>query len=166
MEPNLGPWHAGHGHSGAPTKSKFALVSTPDSHLVCFGTESTLGDPTSQDPMFVRFSSQENINDFVATATNTAGGQRLTDGNEIVSALRSRGQILIWTDTSIHGQQYLGPPYTFGFQQLGANCGIIAPHASADVNGVAYWMSKDAFFVFDGRSRRFLALCRTTSLRT
>ena len=140
--------------SGAPTKSKFALVSTPDRHLVCFGTESTLGDPTSQDPMFVRFSSQENINDFVATATNTAGGQRLTDGNEIVSALRSRGQILIWTDTSIHGQQFLGPPYTFGFQQLGANCGIIAPHASADVNGVAYWMSKDAFFVFDGSVKK------------
>lgn len=140
--------------SGAPTKSKYALVSTPDRHLVCFGTESTLGDPTSQDPMFVRFSSQENINDFVATATNTAGGQRLTDGNEIISALRSRGQILIWTDTSIHGQQFLGPPYTFGFQQLGANCGIIAPHASADVNGVAYWMSKDAFFVFDGSVKK------------
>ena len=140
--------------AGAPTKSKFALVSTPDRHLVCFGTESTLGDPTTQDPMYVRFSSQEDINDFVATATNTAGGQRLTDGNEIVSALRSRGQILIWTDTSIHGQQYLGPPYTFGFQQLGANCGIIAPHAAADVNGVAYWMSKDAFFVFDGSVKK------------
>jgi len=140
--------------SGAPTKSKYALVSTPDRHLVCFGTESTLGDPTTQDPMFVRFSSQENINDFVATATNTAGGQRLTDGNEILSALRSRGQILIWTDTSIHGQQFLGPPYTFGFQQLGANCGIIGPHASADVNGVAYWMSKDAFFVFDGTVKK------------
>ena len=140
--------------SGAPTKSKYALVSTPDRHLVCCGTESTLGDPTTQDPMFVRFSSQEDINDFVATATNTAGGQRLTDGNEIVSALRSRGQILIWTDTSIHGQQFLGPPYTFGFQQLGANCGIIGPHASADVNGVAYWMSKDAFFVFDGTVKK------------
>ena len=140
--------------SGAPTKSKYALVSTPDRHLVCFGTESTLGDPTSQDPMFVRFSSQEDVNDFVATATNTAGGQRLTDGNEIVSALRSRGQILIWTDTSIHGQQFLGPPYTFGFQQLGANCGIISPHSAADVNGVAYWMSKDAFFVFDGSVKK------------
>jgi len=140
--------------SGAPTKSKFALVSTPDRHLVCFGTESTLGDPTTQDPMFVRFSSQEDINEFVATATNTAGGQRLTDGNEIVSALRSRGQILIWTDLSIHGQQFLGPPYTFGFQQLGANCGIISPHAAADVNGVAYWMSKDAFFVFDGTVKK------------
>ena len=138
----------------APTKSKYALVSTPDRHLVCFGTESTIGTPSSQDPMFVRFSNQEDIESFVATATNTAGGQRLTDGNEIITALRSRGQILIWTDTSLHGMQYLGPPYTFGFQQLGANCGCIGPHASADVNGVAYWMSKDAFFVFDGTVKK------------
>jgi len=100
--------------------------------------------------MYVRFSNQEDINTFEPSATNTAGGQRLNDGNVIVSALRSRGQILIWTDTALHGMQYLGPPYTFGFQQLGANCGLIGPHASADVNGVAYWMSKDAFFVFDG----------------
>jgi len=140
--------------SGAPTKSKYALVSTPDRHLICFGTESTIGTPSTQDPMFVRFSNQEDINTFVATATNTAGGQRLTDGNYIVSALRSRGQILIWTDTSLHGMQYLGPPYTFGFQQLGANCGLIGPHASADVNGVAYWMAKDAFFVFDGTVKK------------
>jgi len=140
--------------AGAPTKSKYALISTPDRHLVCFGTETTLNSPSTQDPMFVRFSDQEDIGDFVATAINTAGGQRLTDGNEIISALRSRGQILIWTDTSIHGQQYLGPPYTFGFQQLGANCGIIAPHAAADVNGVAYWMSKDAFFMFDGTVKK------------
>ena len=138
----------------APTKSQYALVSTPDRHLVCFGTESTIGTPSTQDPMYVRFSNQEDLEDFVATATNTAGGQRLTDGNEIITALRSRGQILIWTDTSLHGMQYLGPPYTFGFQQLGANCGCIGPHASADVNGVSYWMSKDAFFVFDGTVKK------------
>ena len=140
--------------AGAPTKSTFALISTPDRHLVCFGTESTIGAPNTQDPMFVRFSAQENIGDFVATATNTAGGQRLTDGSEIIAALRSRGQILIWTDTSLHGQQFLGPPFTFGFQQLGVNCGILGPHACADVNGVAYWMSKDAFFVFDGTVKK------------
>ena len=140
--------------SGAPTKSKYALVSTPDRHLICFGTEGTIGTPSTQDPMFVRFSNQEDMSTFVATATNTAGGQRLTDGNRIVSALRSRGQILIWTDTALHGMQYLGPPYTFGFQQLGANCGLIGPHASADVNGVSYWMSKDAFFVFDGTVKK------------
>jgi hypothetical protein len=140
--------------SGAPTKSKYALVSTPDRHLVCFGTESTIGTPNTQDPMFVRFSNQEDINTFVPTATNTAGGQRLTDGNTIITAVRSRGQILIWTDTSLHGQQYLGPPYTFGFQQLGANCGCIGPHAAADVNGVAYWMGRDAFFMFDGTVKK------------
>ena len=140
--------------AGAPTKSKYALISTPDRHLICFGTESVIGTATTQDPMFVRFSNQEDMSTFVASATNTAGGQRLTDGNKIVSAVRSRGQVLIWTDTALHGMQYVGPPYTFGFQQLGANCGLIGPHASADVNGVAYWMSKDAFFVFDGTVKK------------
>lgn len=140
--------------SGAPTKSRFALISTPDRHLVCFGTEATIGVPSTQDPMYVRFSDQENIGEFVATATNTAGGQRLTDGTEIMAAARSRGQILIWTDTALHGQQYVGPPYTFGFQQLGANCGAISPHSPVDVNGVAYWMGKNAFFVFDGTVKK------------
>jgi hypothetical protein len=140
--------------SGAPTKSTYAVVSTPDRHLVCFGTESTIGTPATQDPMFVRFSNQEDINSFVESAINTAGGQRLTDGNHIVSAVRSRGQILIWTDSALHGMQYIGPPYTFGFQQLGSNCGLIGPHASADVNGVSFWMAKDAFFMFDGTVKK------------
>ena len=140
--------------SGAPTKNTYALVSTPDRHLVCFGTESTIGSPSTQDPMFVRFSNQEDINVFAESATNTAGGQRLTDGNRIVSAERSRGQILIWTDTALHAMQYIGPPYTFGFQQLGSNCGLIGPHASADVNGMAFWMGKDAFFMFDGTVKK------------
>jgi hypothetical protein len=142
------------GVSGAPTNSKFMVVSTPDRHVVCLGTESTVGTPGSQDPMLVRFSAQEDPNDFVETATNTAGGQRLTDGSFIVSAVRSRGQILIFTDTSLHGMQYVGPPYTFGFQQLGANCGCIGAHAAVDVNGVAYWMGQEAFYVFDGTVKK------------
>ena len=140
--------------SNAPTISTYALVSTPDRHLVCFGTESDIGTPSSQDPMFVRFSNQEDINTFEETATNTAGGQRLTDGSRIVSTLRSRGQILIFTDTSIHGMQYVGPPYTFGFQQLGANCGCIGPHAAVDVNGLAFWMGVEAFYIFDGTVKK------------
>jgi hypothetical protein len=104
--------------------------------------------------MFVRFSSQEDIGNFAETATNTAGGQRLTDGNQIVTAIRSRGQILIFTDTSLHGMQYIGPPYTFGFQQLGANCGCIGAHAAADVNGLALWMGQEAFYVFDGTVKK------------
>jgi len=104
--------------------------------------------------MFVRFSNQEDINTFTETATNTAGGQRLTDGSKIVTAIRSRGQILIFTDTSVHGQQYVGPPYTFGFTQLGANCGCIGPHAAVDVNGLAFWMGTEAFYLFDGTVKK------------
>jgi len=140
--------------SGAPTKSNFALVSTPDRHLVCFGTETTVGTPSTQDPMFVRFSNQEDPNTFSESATNTAGGQRLTDGTYIVSAIRSRGQILIFTNGAMHGMQYVGPPYTFGFQQLGANCDCAGPHAAVDVNGVAYWMGINAFYVFDGTVKK------------
>jgi hypothetical protein len=140
--------------SGAPTKSKYALLSTPDRHLVCFGTETVIGNTATQDPMFVRFSNQEDISQFVESATNTAGGQRLTDGNTIVTAVRSRGQILIFTDTSLHGQQFLGPPFTFGFQQLAANCGCIGPHAAVDVNGLAFWMGTEAFYVFDGTVKK------------
>jgi hypothetical protein len=140
--------------AGAPTKSKYALVSTPDRHLVCLGTESTIGDPSSIDPMFVRFSNQEDINTFTESATNTAGGQRLTDGSQIVTGIRSRGQILIMTDTALHGMQYLGPPYTFGFQQLGANCGCIGSHAAVDVNGLAFWMGTEAFYMFDGTVKK------------
>jgi len=139
---------------GAPSASTYALVSTPDRHLVCFGTESTVGVPSTQDPMFVRFSNQEDISEFTESAINTAGGQRLTDGSRIVSAVRSRGQILIFTDTSLHGMQYVGPPYTFGFQQLGANCGCIGPNAAADVNGLAFWMGKEAFYMFDGTVKK------------
>ena len=140
--------------AGAPSKNTYALLSTPDRHLVCFGTETTIGDPTSQDPMFVRFSNQEDITSFVESATNTAGGQRLSDGSIIRTAVRSRGQILIFTDSSLHGMQYIGPPYTFGFQQLSANCGCIGPHAAIDVNGVAFWMGTDAFYVFDGTVKK------------
>lgn len=138
----------------APTASRFALVSTPDRHLICFGTETVIGSANTQDPMYVRFSNQEDISDFVATATNTAGGQRLNDGSRIVSAIRSRGQILIFTDTALHGMQYVGPPYTFGFQQLGANCGCVGPKAAVDVNGLSFWMGVEAFYVFDGTVKK------------
>ncbi len=140
--------------AGAPTKSSYALISTPDRHLICFGTESTIGTPSSQDPMYVRFSNQEDINTFTESATNTAGGQRLTDGSIILTAIRSRGQILIFTDTSLHAMQYIGPPYTFGFQQLGANCGCIGAHAAVDINGLAFWMGTEAFYLFDGTVKK------------
>ena len=87
-----------------PHKSLFSLVSTPDRHLVMFGT-SDVGSTDNQDPMMVKFSNQEDITEFTPTSTNTAGFQRLSDGSEIRAAVRSSGQILIWTDTSLHSMQ-------------------------------------------------------------
>ena len=133
-----------------PHKSLFSLVSTPDRHLVLFGA-SKLGAATEQDPMMVRFSDQENITEFTPTSTNTAGSQRLSDGSEIRAAVRSSGQILIWTDTSAHSMQFIGPPFTFGFTQLGRQCGCVGQHAAVDVDGVAYWMgASGGFLKFDG----------------
>ena len=87
--------------SGAPTASRHMLVSTPDRHLVFFGTETTIGDTSTQDNMFVRFSNQEDINTYVPTATNTAGTQRLADGSQIRGAIRGRDAIYVWTDTAL-----------------------------------------------------------------
>ena len=111
--------------SGAPTASRDMIVSTPDRHLVFFGTETTIGDTTTQDQMFIRFSNQEDINTYTPTATNTAGTQRLADGSRIVGAVRGRDAIYVWTDTALFTQRFIGPPFTFGFAQVGTNCGLI-----------------------------------------
>ena len=133
-----------------PHKSLFSLISTPDRHLVVFGA-SDVDSADNQDPMLVRFSDQENITDFVPTSVNTAGSQRLSDGSEIRAAVRSSGQILIWTDTSMHSMQFIGPPFTFGFKQVGRQCGCVGQHAAVDVDGVAYWMgASGGFLKYDG----------------
>ena len=133
-----------------PHKSLFSLISTPDRHLVMFGT-SDLGSTSNQDPMMVRFSNQEDITEFTPKSVNTSGFQRLSDGSEIRAAVRSSGQILIWTDTSLHSMQFIGPPFTFGFKQQGRQCGCVGQHAAVDVDGVAYWMgSSGGFLKYDG----------------
>jgi hypothetical protein len=140
--------------SNAPTKSKFMIVSNPDRHVICFGTETTIGTTSTQDPMFIRWSTQDDYTDWTPSATNTAGSQRIVGGSEIVTAVRTRGQILILSDTSAHGMSFIGAPFVFGFQQLGSNCGAISPHCAIDVGGVSYWMSSESFFVFDGTVRK------------
>ena len=140
--------------TNAPTASRLSLVSTPDRHLLFFGTEKTIGTTGSQDDLLLRFSDQEDINTYQPTAENTAGSLRIADGSRIVAAERSRGQILVWTDTSLHSLQFIGPPFTFGLRQLGQNCGIVGIHAGVDINGVSYWMSQDSFFLFDGSVKK------------
>jgi hypothetical protein len=136
--------------SGAPTASRDMIVSTPDRHLVFFGTETTIGDSSTQDQMFIRFSDQENINSYTPTATNTAGTQRLADGSRIVGAVRGRDAIYVWTDTALFTMRFIGPPFTFGFTQVGTNCGLIGQNAAVEVDGAAYWFSENGFFKYAG----------------
>ena len=137
--------------TGAPTASAFSLVSTPDRHLIFFGTETTIGTKSTQDPMFIRFSSQEDINTYTPSATNTAGTQRLSDGSKLVGAIRGRDAIYIWTDTALFIMRFVGPPFTFSFQQVGTNCGLIGQNAAVEVDGAAYWMSENGFFRYIGK---------------
>ena len=137
--------------SGAPTASRDMLVSTPDRHLVFFGTETTIGDKTTQDDMFIRFSSQENINDYTPTAENTAGTQRLADGSRIMGAKLGRNAIYVWSDTSLFTMRFVGTPFTFAFEQVGTNCGLIGMNAAVEVDGAAYWMSDNGFFRYTGK---------------
>ena len=137
--------------TSAPTASAFSLVSTPDRHLIFFGTETTIGTKSTQAPMFIRFSSQEDINSYTPTATNTAGTQRLADGSKLVGAIRGRDAIYIWTDTALFIMRFVGPPFTFSFQQVGTNCGLIGQNAAVEVDGTAYWMSENGFFRYTGK---------------
>jgi hypothetical protein len=137
--------------TNAPTASAFSLVSTPDRHLIFFGTETTIGTKSTQDPMFIRFSSQEDINTYTPSATNTAGTQRLADGSKIVGAIRGRDAIYIWTDTALFIMRFVGPPFTFSFQQVGTNCGLIGQNAAVEVDGTVYWMSENGFFRYTGK---------------
>jgi hypothetical protein len=133
-----------------PTASRITLVSTTTRHLIHLGTETIIGDTTTQDNMFVRFSDQENINLYTPTAVNTAGSQRLQDGTKIVGALKAKETILVWTDNALYTMRFVGAPFTFGFEQLGTNCGLIGKNAAVEIDGVAFWMSNNGFFMFDG----------------
>jgi hypothetical protein len=137
--------------TGAPTASRHMIVSTPDRHLVFFGTETTIGDASTQDNMFIRFSDQEDINTYTPTATNTAGTQRLADGSQIMGAIRGRDSILVWTDTALFTQRFVGQPFTFAFAQVGTNCGLVGQNACVEVDGSAYWMSENGFFRYAGK---------------
>jgi hypothetical protein len=134
-----------------PTASRMTLVSDRDRHLFHFGTETTVGTPATQDPMFVRFSNQEDLNTYLPTATNTAGTFRLDTGNEIRVAIQGKDYVFVITDLAAYVVQFVGPPFTFSVRQVGTNCGCIGQHAAAYVNGAVFWMgTQGGFFAYDG----------------
>ena len=133
-----------------PTATRVTLVSPTTRHLIHLGTETTIGTASTQDDMFLRFSDQEDINDYTATAMNSAGDFRLQDGTKIMGALKAKETILIWTDNALYTMKFIGAPFTFGFEQVGTNCGLIGKNAAVEIDGTAFWMSSNGFFMFDG----------------
>ena len=137
--------------TGAPTASRMTIVSDRDRHVVHLGTETTIGSGSTQDPMFIRFSNQEDFSTYTPTSTNTAGTFRLDTGNKIVTAISGKDYNLILTDTAAYLMQFVGPPFTFSIRQVGSNCGCIGQHAAAYADGKVFWMGQSGgFFVFDG----------------
>ena len=141
---------AGYETTNNPVASRSTLISPTTRHLIHFGTCVTLNDEDTQDDMFIRFSTIEGINEYDIRATNTAGSFRIQDGTKIVGALHAKETILIWTDNALYTMKFVGSPFTFAFEQVGTNCGLIGKNAAVEVDGVAYWMSNSGFFAFDG----------------
>ena len=137
--------------TSAPTATRQTLVSTPDRHLVFFGTETTIGTTATQDDMYIRWSEQEDINTYAPSATNTAGTQRLADGTRIIAAIKGRDAIYIWTNHALFIMRFVGAPFVFSFQQVGTGCGLIGKNAAVEVDGSAYWMSENGFFRYTGK---------------
>ena len=133
-----------------PTASRVTLISPTTRHLIHLGTETTIGDTTTQDDMFIRFSDQEDINTYAPSATNSAGTLRIQDGTKIVGAIKAKEVILIFTDNALYTMKFIGAPFTFQLDQVGTNCGLIGKNAVVEIDGAAFWLSQKGFFLFDG----------------
>ena len=144
------------GETSVPTIAKQVLVSDQDRHVIVFGCDG-LGANSSatqgngvQDPLLIRFSSQENPVDFFPTATNTAGDLRLGGGSTFVQAVETKQQILVFTNKTLHAMKFIGPPFTFGLQELSKNITIMSPFSAIAVEDAVYWMGVDTFYVYSG----------------
>ena len=137
------------GASGVPTTVRKVMVSDVDRHVLCFGSN-PLGSATF-DPLLIRWSSQESVTDWTPTATNTAGDIRLSQGSEIVTAIRTTRQILVFTENSLHSVQFVGAPFIFGTALIGTNVRIAGPNTAIAVNDIVFWMGQENFYLYDGR---------------
>ena len=136
--------------ANAPTTSTLSMVSTETRHVVCMGTETAIANTATQDKMFIRWSDQENYNEWTPNVTNSAGSQRIAGGSEIRCARPAKGTILVWTDTTMQSMSFIGPPFIFGFRQLGNDCGAVGLNSAMVIDDVAYWMSDGQFFRYAG----------------
>ena len=141
------------GSISAPTIAKQIMVSDKDRHIIAFGCD-TEANPGVQDPLSIRFSSQESLTDWAATATNTAGELRLGSGSEIITAQETRQQILVFTDESLYSMQFLGPPFTFGVNLISENITVRGPLAAIAIEDSVFWMGRNEFYVYTGQVQK------------
>lgn len=139
-----------------PTIGLQVITSEKDRHLIILGADPFDGTSRSgaSDPMLIAFSDQENELDFQPRSTNTAGFLRLSSGSAIIGAVKSRQEILIWTDTALYSMQFIGPPFTFGVNLINENTGLSAPKAAVTAPSGVYWMGYDNFYVYTGSVRK------------
>jgi hypothetical protein len=137
------------GANAVPTVAKSVIISERDRHVIAFGCDPQ-ATPGVQDPLTIRFSDQENAAEWAATTTTTAGELRISTGSEIVGAIQTKQQIVVFTDTSVHAMQYIGDPFTFGIQEVSSSISIMSPNAMVAVGDQVFWMGKNEFYVYDG----------------
>ena len=134
-----------------PSVANFVMVSDSSRFVIAFGANDAVAGSTTQNPMFICWSDQESITTWYPQVTNQAGSYQLSHGSQIVTAMQTRQEILVITDSAIYSMQYLGPPYVWGFQLMGDNISIMGPNAVATANNVTYWMGTDKFYMYSGR---------------
>ncbi len=138
-------------NTNMPSRSVMSIVSDRDRHLIHLGTETTLGSPSTQDKMFIRFSNQEDYDVYAPTSVNTAGTFQLDDGTKIVGACKGKDYIMVFTDTATYRMDFVGPPFTFSIRKVASNAGLIGQHAAVYANGAMWWMgATGGFYVYDG----------------
>ena len=142
----------------SPTKGLQVIVSDIDRHVIVLGADPIVGSARTGaiDPLLIAFSDQESITEWDPSATNTAGSLRLSSGSQIVGGLRSRQEILIWTDTSLYTMQFIGAPFTFGVNLINENVGLISPNAAINAPDGVYWMARDGFYTYNGSVQRLV----------
>ena len=135
-----------------PLVAKQIMVSDVDRHVIAFGTNPVFG--TEQDPLLIRFSDQESFTDWSPTATNTAGDLRIGSGSEFVTAVETKREIVVITDSSVHSMQFIGAPFIFGIQPIAANITIMGPNSAVAVDDAVFWMGRQSFYLYDGQTKQ------------
>jgi hypothetical protein len=139
--------------ANVPSLVTQVMVSDTDRHVIAFGCDA-IGGGGVQDPLLIRFASQETLTDWTPKDENTAGDLRIGSGSEFIRAIQTKREIVIWTDSSLHSMRFIGPPFTFGITPIASNITIAGPNAAVAIEDIIVWMGKNCFYIYDGRVKQ------------